>query len=119
VDIQYSQIVTMFLHHGAPKVGLYSFRVLNQHPDSAVKTGVVSTISTSLCPSERIFSRLLYFIKFQGAHIDFTFENVSFLRTTDNSLSNLPFENTTHKFTMKMLLCAIENCGSITVKSRM
>lgn len=56
--------------------------------------------------------------------MDFTSENVSFLQTTDNSLSNLPFENTgkyfpTHKFTTKILLCAAESCGLIIVKNRL
>jgi hypothetical protein len=53
VHIQYSQVVKMFLRHGVPNIGLHSFTVL-QHSDSAVKIGVVSTISTSLCLSERI-----------------------------------------------------------------
>lgn len=56
--------------------------------------------------------------------MDFISENVSFIQTTDKSLSKLPFENTgeyfaTHKFTTKMLLCATESCGSIRMKSRL
>lgn len=75
MDIQYSQIVKMFLHHGVPKVGLHSFRVL-QHSDSTVKTGIVSNISSSLCLSETMFYRLLYFTKFQGTQMVFASENV-------------------------------------------